>query len=78
MSKKQKIKNIQEEVLKEVLFLLKEKFISEQSAAAEKVKEIIPDAGTLVGVEPSGDKNPLLIFWNPPKAKKKKNSKSEG
>ena len=75
MSKKQKIKNIQEEVLKEVLFLLKEKFISEQSAAAEKVMEIIPDAGTLVNVEPSGDNNPLLIFWNP---EKKKNSKSEG
>lgn len=68
MTKRLKIANIQEEVLKEVLFLLKEKFISEQSAAAEKVKEIIPDAGTLIDVESSGDpKAPLLIFWNPPK-----------
>lgn len=66
MTKRLKIANIQEEVLKEVLFLLKEKFISEQSAAAETVKEIIPDAGTLIDVE--GDpKAPLLIFLNPSK-----------
>jgi len=69
MTKRLKIANIQEEVLKEVLFLLKEKFISEQSAAAEEIKEIIPpDAGNLINVEPSGDPNaPLLIFLNPSK-----------
>jgi hypothetical protein len=76
MTKRLKIANIQEEVLKEVLFLLKEKFISEQSAApeTETVKEIIPpDAGTLINVEPSGDpKAPLLIFLNPSKEIKNK------
>ena len=71
MSKKLKIANIHEEVLKEVLFLLKEKLILEQESTAEEVKEIIvtngePDPGELVRVEPSGDaNNPLLIFFNP-------------
>lgn len=69
MSKKLKIVNLHEEVLKEVLILLKEKYILEQSAAAaEEVRQIIPNIGTLVDVEPSGDsERPLMIFFNPNK-----------
>ena len=63
-----KNQKIIDNVLKEVLLSLKEKYLKEQEQISQDVKDInsvIPDAGELVDKEPTSDGNSLMIFYNP-------------
>jgi hypothetical protein len=64
------IKNqkIVDNIVKEVLLSLKEKYIKEQEDTSQDVKDIksvAPDAGNLVDTETTSDGNQLMIFYNP-------------
>ena len=63
-----KNQKIVDNIVKEVLLSLKEKYIKEQEEISQDVKDIksvSPDAGNLIDTEPTADGNPLLIFYNP-------------
>jgi len=65
-----KSQKIIDNVLKEVLLSLKEKYLREQEQISQDVKDIksvIPDAGNLVDTETTSDGNQLMIFYNPGK-----------
>jgi len=65
-----KNQKIIDNVLKEVLLSLKEKYLREQEQISQDVKDIksvIPDAGNLVDTEITSDGNQLMIFYNPGK-----------
>lgn len=63
-----KNQKIIDNVLKEVLLSLKEKYLKEQEQISQEVKDIklvIPDAGNLVDKIETSDGNELLVFYNP-------------
>lgn len=63
-----KNQKIVDNIVKEVLLSLKEKYIKEQEEISQDVKDIksvSPDAGNLIDTETTSDGNQLMIFHNP-------------